>query len=192
VKRRVADHRVEKLVAPDDSFQYFFRRRLQPKLDGPGQARVRLHDPFRGTQRDGVDLGADEAPTVLAAPDDRIDAAGADADVENADRIAARDLAAAARREKIGDVMDVIGPAGDRRTERTLGQFPRRQSVEILEQRSVQRPDRRRIGEIDRRLAARRRDREGREFRTALRQLLEVVTSFMPISRMNKNTLRRE
>jgi hypothetical protein len=115
----------------------------------------------------------------------------ADADIDDPYRGAARDHAAVARGQEIGGMVQVVGPPGDRRTEVLRRQVPGGDAVVVREQCLVERLDRGGIGEVDRFVAMTVARDEGRQGRAGGDELGEVVTTAMPVPRMQTILLRR-
>ena len=90
---------------------------MQPQTHAVTQRRVHLDDHLGRVERHRIDFRPGETPAVFAQADDRVDAVGADADVEDRHALAARDLAAVAGRQQIRQVVQIVGAAGDRRAQ---------------------------------------------------------------------------
>ena len=157
---------------------------MQTQFDGIAQSAVRIQDALRVVECSRIDVGADELPAILAVADERIDAVGAGADVEHPDGFAARDDAAVAGSQQIGEVVEIVGPAGDGRAEILRRNIPAGDAVCLFQQRAVERFDRRRVGESDGLIAILIRRDKCRQLRAAGDELPEVVTAPMRIARM--------
>ena len=103
------------------------------QLDGGGEPVVCVDDRLRAGQRTAFDVAADEVPAVLGMADQRIDEIGAGADVEYAHPRAAWNRAAVARGEKIGQIVQIVGAARDRRAEIAGRNIPGLHAVEVAE-----------------------------------------------------------
>ncbi|MNY13249.1 hypothetical protein D3C86_1463780 [compost metagenome] len=132
MERRVAQAEVEALVGLQQAVEDVFRGHLLAQPDGALEA-VGLDDGARRSQCGGVDLRAEEAPAVLALAEQRIDAVGTAADVEHLDLRAARDLAAGVGGQQVGEGVDVVGAAGNRRAQVAGRDVPVLDAVELLE-----------------------------------------------------------
>ncbi len=192
VERRVAQGGVEFLGRADDAAKNQLRLFLQPQTHAIAQCRVHLDDHLGRVERHRIDFRPGETPAVFAQADDRVDAVGADADVEDRHAFAARDLAAVAGRQQIRQVVQIVGAAGDRRAQVISRNIPVFDAVKVLQQRTVEHFHRRRIGEIHRYIAPGVRFYERRQRRAAGDQRREVVARTMTVARMQAAFLLRE
>ena len=83
--------------------------------------------------------------------------------------------------EQVGDVVEVVGPAGDGRAEEAVRQVPGLDAVAVPQQGPVEGPHRGGVGEVDGRVLARVRAHEGRQFRAGPDQSGEVVPAPVPV-----------
>lgn len=175
VERRIAQRGVEFLRHADDAGEDRLRLFLQAQTHAVAQRRVHLDDHFGRVERHRVDFGTGKAPAVFAQADDRINAVGADADVEDRHALAARDFAAVGGRQQIRQMVQVVGAARDRRAQVVRRNVPMLNAIEMLQQRTVEHFHRRRVGEVDRDIAPGVRFHERLKRRAAGDQRREIV-----------------
>ena len=72
----------------------------------------------------GVDLRSYKRPAILFVSDDRINTTGSNANVQTPDFIADRNPAVVRTPQQFGDMMDIIGSAGNRRAKISGGDRP--------------------------------------------------------------------
>jgi hypothetical protein len=117
--------------------------------------------------------------------EERIDAACADPDVEDPYVGAAGHLAVLLG-EEIGQPVEVVRPAGNRRTEEARGETPVPDSIMMREERLIQQADRSRVGEIDGRRLIRKHLQKGFQFRNAGDEGGKVISALMTVPGMQK------
>ena len=189
MERRVAQRQVEQLVRLHHAAENGVARRLPAQFHGRAVAGIGVDRCLRADQRVVVDVGADKVPAVFRVADQRIDAIGADADVEHPDRRAARNFAAVAEGQQVGHVMQIVGPAGDRRAQVARRQRPAGDAVHVQQQGAVEHPHGLGVGKIDRLVAEGVARNKRRQLRAAFNQTRKIVTAAMPVARMQRLSL---
>ncbi|MNN50666.1 hypothetical protein D3C81_1652620 [compost metagenome] len=114
----------------------------------------------------------------------RIDAVGADADIQGTHLGTAGNLAVVVIGEQVGHDVDVVSAAGNRRAQVVGRDVPVLDAVLGLEQRAVEHPDGVGVGEVDARLAVGIGDHERAQFGAALDQLGKVVATLVAVARV--------
>ena len=184
VEGRIADREGEALAGAHDVLEEVSRRGLEAALDVGGDGgigRGELVGPF---DRSGVDVRADEAPAVLTRADQRIDAVGTDADIEDGYDGAAQEVVVVIGGEQVCDVVQVVGAAGNGRTEVAAWNVPMRETIVVFEQGAVERGDGVRFGKVDGVTAERMRYEEALQFRRAPHETREIVRRAVVIARV--------
>ncbi len=132
MKGRVAQAQLEAFAGLQQALEDMLWRALLAQFDGAGQLRVGLDYGARRGQCLGGDIGAGEVPAVFAVADQRVDAVGADANIQGADGAATRDLPGIFRGQQVGEVVQVVGATRDRRAQIAVGNVPVLDAVELL------------------------------------------------------------
>jgi hypothetical protein len=86
--------------------------------------------------------------------------------------------------QKVGDIVQVVGPAGDRRAEIAAGDVPVGDAVVELQQRAVEGIDGGRVGEVDRLAPERMRPKETLQLRAGLDQAGKIIGRAVRIARV--------
>ncbi|MNZ36364.1 hypothetical protein D3C78_537810 [compost metagenome] len=183
---RVAHAQLEALTVFQKTNEDLLRIGLAAQLDAAGKQRIGLHDGARRSQGGGVDIRTKETPVIVAVTDQRIDAVGADADIQHAHRLATRDHAVVVLGQQVGEVVHIVGATGNRRTQVAGRNVPVGDAVEILEQCPVEHLHRLGIGEVDAFLAVGIEDDEACQLRAALDQPGKVVAALVAIARVQE------
>ena len=160
---------------------------LMAELDQGGDAGVGVRrDEAAGAVEGGLrDVGADEGPSVFARAEERVDAVGADADVEDAHGGAAGWLAIwHGLGEEVGEVMKIIGATGDGRAKRAGREIVAIKAVVVGEEGAVEREDGGRIGEVDRFSLDRVRHKVAGERRVGADQRRKIVAPVVTVARV--------
>nr|WP_243713544.1 hypothetical protein [Luteimonas terrae] len=180
---RIAQRHVETLAGVHDAAEQLPCDVLTTQLDRLLQ-RVRAHNGIGDCERLRIDVRGRESPAVLGVAQQGIDEVRARAHIEGTHARATRDLAVAIVGEQVGEAVDVIGAAGDRRAQIAVRQVPVRNPVIGLQQRLVERAHGARVCEIDARLAGGRAQQEGLERLRRTRQAREFVAALMAVAGM--------
>ncbi len=123
--------------------------------------------------------------------DQRIDAVGADADIQHAHGRATGNVALVAFGQQVGEKVHVVGSPRHWRTEEVGRNVPVLDTVEGLEQRPVEHAHRSRVGEVDAFLAIGVEDHELAQFGAALDQLREVIAALVTVAWVQAGFLAR-
>jgi len=130
-------------------------------------------------------------PAIVAVADQRVNAVGARADVQHLYRGAAWNHAVVVGGQQVGEEMHVIRSSRHRRAQVIGGNVPVSDAVKRFEQRPIEHAHRIGVGEVDAFLAVRVDDHELRQFRHALDQRREVVTTLMAVARVQGGLFTR-
>ena len=164
VEGRVAEGGGKGLAGRGDILEHGAGRGLMAEFDVVGDGGVCGGEAAGPVERGGGDVGTDEAPAVFARAEQRVNGVGPDADVEDANRRAARDgVVGGGFREQVGEVMEVVGAAGDGRAERAGREFVADYFIVVGEQGAVEREHGGGVGKVDRVALDRMRHEEARE-----------------------------
>ncbi|MNC49049.1 hypothetical protein D3C75_981980 [compost metagenome] len=162
---------------------------LQAQADALAQP-VGLDDGLCRGQGHGVDVRAEEAPAVVAVAQQRVDAVGPHADSQGTHLGAAGNLTVVVIGEQVGDDVDVVGAAGNRRAQVVGGNVPVLDAVLGLQQGTVEHPHGLGVGEVDAGFAVGVGDGEARQLRVGLDQAGEVVAALVAVARVQGGFVR--
>ncbi len=154
------------------------------QLDDGVQPRIGTHDGGDRSQCDLVHLRAHKTPTVFGVTQQRVDAVGTHPDIQRTHRGAPGNNALIRLGQEVGEAMQIVGAARDRRTQIARGNVPVRHAVLDLQQRAIQSAHGVWIAEIQTGVAGWGGEQEVCQLRARRRQQREVVTTLVPVARM--------
>jgi len=144
----------------DDVFEDRVGGRLAAEFDFAGERWVGGDELAGPSDGGGVEVGADEVPAVSLRAEERVDAVGSSADVEEASGGLRRKRLGRVFGEQVGGVVEVVGATRDGRAEKAGGKIPVGDAVVGFEEGAVECFDGVGIGEVEGVAAERVRDKK--------------------------------
>ncbi|CCJ91787.1 hypothetical protein BN132_3715 [Cronobacter turicensis 564] len=180
MERWIAQRGVVTLILVNDAVENRAGGFLAAQTDRAVKPRIGVNDGARAADRLVAGVGAGKTPAILMLAYQRINAVGADADIQHARLRGQR--AAVAFGKQIGEMVNIIRAPRYRRAEKTVRNVPLPHAVKVRQQRLVKGFHRLRIGEIDGRLARGRRAYKSAKRRTTLCQRLEIIAAVVAVT----------
>ena len=122
MKRRIAYCDIEKIVGQYNSFKDIPSVFLKPQFNPMHQYRITGYYFSGICYRNRVDVRTHESPAVLRTPDDRVNAIGSYADIQTFP--SGYSGCRIFRTDQLGNIMNVVGPSRDGRTQIIFRNIP--------------------------------------------------------------------